>query len=539
MAGYEQSSSSTPSPSVAPPREAATEDADIPESRDVPASTRSTTPPSARGRAYEELEGGQGRGVFFRPQRYGRADLGPVRPVVRLAFDGGERECELHDVSQNGIAVVWGPVATPPIGAVHELTVTFDGYEAYRGGARVSSVRTEEGRTLVGLSFLESLMNVDDVLHLRDVKSWGADARGLGLADPPWRASGHERFKAAVAEMRLFLDDASTRLAEVEASLPWTVVHGPIDSPPTAALVDRIRREFVGEFVHYTETIDSALRGVPEADWHRLKEFSLRHVHEPFMRAPFMHRCRTKPLGYPGDFEVMRFLYEKQFEGPTLFAKAVHLATVWTRGAQAVRTRKDLVKSKLCELIAARKGKEPVRIVSVAAGPAQELYELLRETPEFEVPIEIAIFDQDKQALAFAHGRLARAVDARHKGRIRLTFLHDSIKRLLNDPYIFGDVGPFDVIFCAGLFDYLRFSTAATLCKHFYTNLAPGGVAYVGNMVPWNPCRWFLEHHLEWYLIYRTPEEMLEYGRMGVPEASLGIIHEPTGINPFLTVART
>jgi hypothetical protein len=38
-----------------------------------------------RGQAYAELEGGQGREVFFRPHRYQLEELGPVHPVVHVA----------------------------------------------------------------------------------------------------------------------------------------------------------------------------------------------------------------------------------------------------------------------------------------------------------------------------------------------------------------------------------------------------------------------------------------------------------------------
>jgi hypothetical protein len=36
----------------------------------------------SRVATYEELDAGQGREIHFRPDRYRRADLGPVEPVV-------------------------------------------------------------------------------------------------------------------------------------------------------------------------------------------------------------------------------------------------------------------------------------------------------------------------------------------------------------------------------------------------------------------------------------------------------------------------
>src|SRR5205807_1370029 len=96
------------------------------------------TAPLHRVRNYEELEGPQGREVFFRPHRYRAGDLSPLRGEVS-AGDG--LICQLLDVSQNGVAVEW-PAAAPAVGEkIARVSVRFDGHEAYCGEARVSSVR--------------------------------------------------------------------------------------------------------------------------------------------------------------------------------------------------------------------------------------------------------------------------------------------------------------------------------------------------------------------------------------------------------------
>src|SRR3954451_20458447 len=91
-----------------------------------------------RVRNYEELDGAQGREVFFRPQRYRAADLAPLKGEVTVA----DRRCQLLDVSQNGVAVEWPdrlPVALDD--QIPRVTVRFDSFVAYDGVARVGSVR--------------------------------------------------------------------------------------------------------------------------------------------------------------------------------------------------------------------------------------------------------------------------------------------------------------------------------------------------------------------------------------------------------------
>jgi extracellular factor (EF) 3-hydroxypalmitic acid methyl ester biosynthesis protein len=497
------------------------------------------------GVAYADLDGGQGREVFFRPHRYQREDLGPVQPVVRVAVNRAEsaktRECALHDVSQNGVAFEWPSELPIESGAlIGELVVSFDGHEAYAGQGRVGSVREVAGKKVVGVSFTDSLMNIGDVLHLRDVRSWNlSGSTGLGLQDRLWQVSGCDRFKGLVGDLRLLLDDASELLVRLESSLPWSVARGDQDSPARRALIERIHDEFVVEFVRYSEEIDAALRGVAPADVESLKEYSRRHLQGHFMQAPCMHRAFHKPLGYPGDFELMKDMYETPFSGPTLFSKSVSLAVLSTRTVVALRARKDLVKRQLDALIDAKGRSEKLRILSIAAGPAQEVYELLRDRTSMPPKIDIVLFDQDEGALSYAYGRLKKVVDARWPGRVRIVYLHDSIKRLLKDPDIFRSLDKFDAVYCCGLFDYLELPTAITLCRNLFTNLEPEGALYVGNLVPSNPNRWLMELHLDWFVIHRTRSELLDMARLAVPDARAEIIEETTGINPFVCLRKT
>ena len=48
-----------------------------------------------------------------------------------------------------------------------------------------------------------------------------------------------------------------------------------------------------------------------------------------------------------------------------------------------------------------------------------------------------------------------------------------------------------------------------------------------------HPIRWVMEWHLDWNLIYRTREELLDIGRRAVPGAGLRILEEESGVNPF------
>ncbi|MEY4543899.1 MAG: hypothetical protein RL685_94 [Pseudomonadota bacterium] len=480
--------------------------------------------------------------MFFRPDRYPRSELGSVGVAVEVAHEAVLHRCELQDVSQNGFAFQWPWELAPQVGdLLDEVTLRFDSHEAYRGQVRIRSVRRHDKTVLVGVSLIDTLMNIDDVLLLRDVKARIAepDFQGPVLAEAPWRVSGQEHFKAQVAELRLFLEDAQQSFAALEAALPWHVVHGDQETPARQALIERIRTGFVADVVQASKEIDSALRGVPQDAREALRVFSLRQLDAPVMTAPVMHRARHKPLGYPGDFEVMNGLYGRHFSGPTLFAKAMNLAFAMTPAAQAVRNRKELIQSRLGAALDEHAGRsEPLRILSVAAGPAEEVFGLLAERTEIEVPLEVVLFDQDRSALAFSYARLSRLVAARWQGRVRIVHLHDSITRLLRGSTQLAAASGFHAVYACGLFDYLQPHSWVSLCRSLYETLAPGGTLYVGNMVPSCPSRWLMEFHLDWTLEYRERVELLQLSQKAAPGASCTILEESSGVNPFVALAR-
>ncbi len=492
-------------------------------------------PRTARIRGYEDLDGAEGRAVFFRPQRFTAAELAPLHASVTVAL-GGEavRECALRDVSQSGVAFEWPADVAVRVGQRLRLTVRLGTYEVWRGEARMSSER--EGDGIVGASFEDGLLDTDELLQLRNVCTFAADG-SLRAAAKAWNARGHTEYKALVAELRLLLEDADERLAELEKTLPWHVMQEP-GSVARTALVRRLDAEIGADLRRVAAGLDAARRQIDRADEAAFIRFSQRQVHRYFMQVPWMHRARHKPFGYPGDYELMNFFYEKDFEGPTLFARMLGYAFLQTPVALAVRYRKDLMRRQLHAIVKQRAGaSRPVRFLSIASGPACELRELLAELDDLPTPLELVLFEQDKGALAHAYRRLRPLADARFPGRVRIVYLNDSIKRLLRDPALFDAFDGFDAVYSCGLFDYLQDATAVRLARNLFAKVSPGGRVFIVNMVD-HENRWIMEHHFEWQLLYRTREGLLDIGHRAVPGVALRLLEEETGVNPFIELAR-
>ncbi len=87
--------------------------------------------------------------------------------------------------------------------------------------------------------------------------------------------------------------------------------------------------------------------------------------------------------------------------------------------------------------------------------------------------------------------------------------------------------------------DYLPDETAAAMLRFFWGRLAEGGVLLVGNFAPHNPTRACMEWIGNWYLTYRTSNDLqgLAVGA-GVPQGKFSVGSEGLGVNLILTVRK-
>ncbi|OPZ60157.1 MAG: hypothetical protein BWY87_00623 [Deltaproteobacteria bacterium ADurb.Bin510] len=175
----------------------------------------------------------------------------------------------------------------------------------------------------------------------------------------------------------------------------------------------------------------------------------------------------------------------------------------------------------------------------MACGPCLEMYDMLSEIKGHKLPakLEVIAMDQDRLALENARTRLEALLKERED--VCFSFQEDNIKRLIvgkdKDRDIYNEA---DLVYTAGLFDYLSFRAANRLIHKLYSFLKPGGLLVVGNFGTFNPQRFIMEYGSEWYLIHRSAEEIKEMAQ-GLPEnAKITVEKEPEGVNLFLNVRK-
>ncbi len=81
----------------------------------------------------------------------------------------------------------------------------------------------------------------------------------------------------------------------------------------------------------------------------------------------------------------------------------------------------------------------------------------------------------------------------------------------------------YDLVYCAGLFDYLSDRICRRLLEIFYDMLAPGGLLIATNVHPSNDWRNWMEYLAEWHLVYRDEEQFLHIAPSSAPAENITV----------------
>ena len=321
-----------------------------------------------------------------------------------------------------------------------------------------------------------------------------------------WQANyrlAHE-FKVVVADVAAFLGGVGQWLAQVESCLATR--DDSLRTEHERELVEALAPRIIAAFNSQHERFEELVCAVPPELLGVHENLVRRLWKKLFLCSPFGHRTYYKPLGYAGDYEMMNMIHRNQPEGGSLFAKLIHFLLVSQWPARSVRNRiAHLEQVLLRETTRAAGWSRPCRILNVGCGSAREIQYFFRDAPPGPVQ-EFTLLDFNEETLNHASGRLAE-VKRQFGHHARVETRHISVYQLLRrgaQPGQGGLEDRYDLIYCAGLFDYLPDETCRALVDLFYNSLEPGGLVVVANMKDDKPFRYFIEFVLDWRLIYRN-----------------------------------
>jgi extracellular factor (EF) 3-hydroxypalmitic acid methyl ester biosynthesis protein len=343
-------------------------------------------------------------------------------------------------------------------------------------------------------------------------------------------------YKVVIADLQAFLSSLRLWLEQVELTLQSSPAaeRGRLESEITQGLRGRVTSALSNIFERFetvAERIDPELQPVHRA-------FGQRQLHPHLLCAPFIHRTYTKPLGYAGDYEMMNMIVRNGLEGNSLYAKLTNAYLLDQVGPQAVRNRVDYLQNILMQETArvARHGRT-AKIYSIACGPAREAQNFVAGHAVSN-HARFDLLDFNAETLTYAGARMDDARNKHHR-KTEVKLIRKSVHQLLKEAGKTASKGEgYDLIYCSGLYDYLSDRVIKALNTYFYDQLVPGGLLTVGNFAPNTPVRNFIEHFLEWFLIYRDGRQLAALAPQQASPADCRVIAEPTGTNIFLEVRK-
>ena len=266
-----------------------------------------------------------------------------------------------------------------------------------------------------------------------------------------------------------------------------------------------LRRDLATAFdtlVRLTHTLFPALSGeTPAPDCPALQALRLELL--PYLLLTrSAERMYRKPRGYAGDFLTIAWMYADEAGGAGELGTVLDRCFLNQPAAQAVRNRRHLLREELQRALTLT-DQRPLRVTSLACGPAAEVFDILLQDPELASQVQFTLVDVDQQALDHVRERLiVEGLEACVRLE-RRNLLHLCIGRQ------HLDIEPQHLIYSIGLIDYFDDRIVIRLQRWIHSCLAPRGRSILGNFHTSNPTRGLMDHLLDWRLIHRDEEDMV------------------------------
>ena len=228
-------------------------------------------------------------------------------------------------------------------------------------------------------------------------------------------------------------------------------------------------------------------------------------VRDQLHQSPFSRRAYEKPRGYAGDAVVLDFAYgcTPLPEGTTDLGAEIYQCEWSASSVKSARDRRDALAAAVDSV--ARQTREP-RILSVACGHLREA-KISRAVAENKVG----------EYFALDHDAVSLSVIDKEFPETGISTVHGSVKDLIKRKIQFTDL---DLVYSAGLYDYLTAPVATALTALMFNMLRPGGRLLVANCAPESECIGYMEAFMAWRLIYRDEAELTALAE-SIPETQI------------------
>ncbi len=451
--------------------------------------------------AYEELKGSTGRQIFFRPKRYDATELfAGIPPKVRLKAS----TFRLHNISMTGIAAVANQTVEDKFepGEVVPIAISQAGLTVFEGRAKICRCEKTVFGSTIALSLLDGVVDFHSLLR-RNAQA--RISQQLALLEPQITGLVSAEYRAHCADVLRFL---RSYRAVLEASTKGYANGQGLDPNDAYAMCEE---RIIPQWRTLWRAGNHLVRDVigDKKQLEATKEYTELVLTPEFCAGPMWHRSYFKPAGYPGDFEIMNYVYDWQREGSDVYGQLLH--RIGLEVAECIGTRMHVVRKIIADVVRARANGKPARVMSLGCGSAREVQLYLEDQAAPDAPVEFTLVDQEQAALAYAYEKAyPRTLSEKPGAKVRA--LNVSFTEVLRGGQWLDEIGPQDLIYSVGLVDYLIDRRARALATRLFERLAPGGLLIIGNMNEVELSNlWPMEFLTDWHLFYRTDQDMMAW----------------------------
>jgi len=483
------------------------------------------------------LTGGIGREIYYRQARYSVADLLGKHKDIDHYVEFDSAVGKVIDFGINGLAFSLEGLAPARDTIVDGFRVVIGNDTLYEGRALIRYCRRDtSSSTTVGAVLLDGILDMDAMVM---AKNRALAAKTTASLSATLDASVAPQYKEAMADLVLLLSSYRELLNSQERSIKLLGARSAREIAE-AEVLDHAISEFSAQYEKYQKRCNKITCGLTGVAKHAYRRYTEAVLHPYVLSAPLGYHAYCKPLGYPGDYLLMTYLYDQRLYGNTLYDKLVH-ECVCRREAmgQGVIKRKDYFIEQIRDVVANSKAtsRDPCRVLSLACGPAQEVLEFATEKDHQRQPVVFTLIDQDQRSLTHANSFLSRVLIPGSTS-IAVNYLYMGFKQMIGELDAFDSLPDQNLIYAAGLFDYVKLPTARRLACRLFKKLKKGGRLLIGNFKRPNDSTWCLEYWMDWHLLYRDSDDMYAIASQIDEPLSVDLKSDSSGYTYILCITR-